>query len=311
MAGELPTRLTIWRVAPISMLTGSGVGYHYLQPQPLSRHSSRFLFLVPRMPEGPSIIILKELVAEFKGKKITAVAGNSKAGIDRALGKKIVDFKSWGKHFLICLPELTIKIHFLLFGSYRINEERATPPRLSLQFRNGVINFYACSVKILEDDLDTIYDWSADVMSDQWNADAAKTKLQNKPETLVCDCLLDQDIFAGSGNIIKNEVLFRIRVHPLSRTGALSTRKLNELIREVRAYSFDFLKWKKAFVLRKHWLVHTKRMCPRCEVPLVHQHLGKYQRRTFFCTKCQKLYLVTQPTKCDPRGRTKRSRPAN
>ncbi|MGJ9419020.1 hypothetical protein ACHAC9_14805 [Massilia sp. CMS3.1] len=26
--------------------------------------------------------------------------------------------------------------------------------------------------------------------------------------------LLDQDIFSGVGNVIKNEVLFRIRVHP-------------------------------------------------------------------------------------------------
>jgi endonuclease-8 len=253
------------------------------------------------MPEGPSIVILKELVQPFKGMRVTAVTGNSKEPIQRTLGQTIVDFKSWGKHFLICFPDFTVKIHFMLFGSYRINEERNMVPRLSLKFRKGVLNFYACSVKFLDGPLDEIYDWDTDVMSDTWNPQAARKKLQQRPTLLVCDALLDQEIFAGSGNIIKNEVLFRTRVHPLSQIGALSSRKRNELITEVRNYSFEFLKWKKKFVLRKHWLVHQKGTCPRCEIPLIREHLGRFHRRTFYCKKCQKLYRNSSASKS--RGR--------
>ena len=108
---------------------------------------------------------------------------------------------------------------------------------------------------------------------------------------LVCDALLSQEIFAGVGNIIKNEVLFRIRVHPESLVGALPSRKLGEMIKEARNYSFDFLRWKKAFELRKHWLVHTKKICPRCHIPIIKiQHLGRTKRRAFFCNNCQLLY---------------------
>lgn len=242
------------------------------------------------MPEGPSIVILKEEVAPFKGKKVLSVSGNAKVDIQHASGKTIRDFKSWGKHFLICFDDFTIKVHFMLFGSYRINEEREMKPRLSLQFKKGVLNFYACSVKILEEDLDEIYDWSADVMSDAWDPKAAKQKLLAHPNMLVCDALLDQDIFAGSGNIIKNEVLFRTKIHPKTTIGALPAKKLNELIKEVCQYSFDFYEWKKAYVLRKHWLAHTKRICPRCEIPLVKEYMGKHNRRTFFCNQCQRLY---------------------
>jgi endonuclease-8 len=110
------------------------------------------------------------------------------------------------------------------------------------------------------------------------------------PDALVCDALLDQNVFAGVGNIIKNEVLFRIRLHPLSTVGALPARKLAQLVDEARRYSFDFLGWKKAFVLRKHWLAHTKRTCPRCAIPLVKAHLGTTHRRSFFCERCQKRY---------------------
>jgi endonuclease-8 len=111
------------------------------------------------------------------------------------------------------------------------------------------------------------------------------------PEALVCDALLDQTIFAGVGNIIKNEVLFRIRVHPESTIGALPPRKLGELIKQAREYSFDFLEWKKAYVLKKHYQVHTKTTCPRDGNRLTYRkHLGRAQRRAFFCDVCQKLY---------------------
>jgi endonuclease VIII len=241
------------------------------------------------MPEGPSIVILKEQVQQFKNRKILAVSGNTKIDQQRLHGRKIIDFKSWGKHFLICFGDFTLRVHFMLFGSYRINEEKDATSRLSLKFRNGVMNFYSCSLKYIEDNLDDTYDWSVDIMSEDWDAVKAKKKLKNNP-MLVCDALLDQQIFAGSGNIIKNEVLFRIRVHPLSIVGKLPAKQLRLLVNETRNYAFDFLEWKKNYELRKHWLAHTKKICPRCNIPFIKEHLGKYHRRTFYCSNCQLLY---------------------
>ena len=242
------------------------------------------------MPEGPSIVILKEAIASFKGKKILSVEGNSKLDIQRLAGKKITDFKSWGKHFLICFKDFSVRIHFLLFGSYRINESKESSPRLRLLFKEGELNFYACSIKFIEGDPGETYDWTSDVMNDLWDAKAAKKKIKQIPEALVCDVLLNQDIFSGVGNIIKNEVLFRIFLHPESQVGNLPVKKLNELIKEARNYSFDFLEWKKQYVLKKHWLAHTKKICPRCEIPFIKKHCGKTNRRSFFCTNCQVLY---------------------
>ena len=43
------------------------------------------------MPEGPSIVILKEEVQAFTGKKIITVSGNSKKiDINRLLNKKVI-----------------------------------------------------------------------------------------------------------------------------------------------------------------------------------------------------------------------------
>lgn len=70
------------------------------------------------MPEGPSIVILKEEVQRFTGEKIVAVEGNSKIDQNRLLNQTVLAFKSWGKHFLVCFDGFALRVHFLMFGSY-------------------------------------------------------------------------------------------------------------------------------------------------------------------------------------------------
>lgn len=243
------------------------------------------------MPEGPSIVLVKESVAKFAGKKIIAVSGNSK--IDQSLlqDKKILTFKSWGKHFLICFDGFTLKVHFLMFGSYTIDEKKpGRAIRLNLTFHNGELNLYTCSLKYLEGNINTHYDWSTDVMNDLWDKKKAKAKLKAMPDKLICDVLLEQDIFAGVGNIIKNEILYRLGVHPESIVGKIPTTKINKIIDETRIYSFQFLAWKRNFVLKNHWLAHTKKICLRCNLPIFKKHTGVKKRRSFICINCQTLY---------------------
>jgi endonuclease-8 len=242
------------------------------------------------MPEGPSIYIVRETLIPFIGRKIIAVEGNTKIDKKRLLNQKILDIKSWGKHLLICFDHFTLKIHFMMFGTYLVNQRKSTPLRLALQFKKEEINFYTCSVQFLDGELDQLYDFSSDVLSDSWNVRKAAAKLKKITAANVSDTLLDQHIFAGVGNIIKNEVLFRIKVHPKSLVGALPVKIRQNMIRESRNYSFDFLKWKKEFTLKKHWLVYTKKTCPRDHSLIKKEYVGNTNRRTFFCEVCQILY---------------------
>lgn len=244
------------------------------------------------MPEGPTLYMLKEQTTRFVGQEIVRASGNLKT-LDpaRLVGQRITGLHTWGKHFLIETPDVLLRVHFLLFGTYRIDEDRDKPPRLSIGVEDGgVMNFYACAIRELDRATFDAYDFSADVMGEAWNPVKARKKLRAAPDMLACDALLDQDIFSGVGNIIKNEVLFRIRVHPLSTVGALPAPKLRALVEEARQYSFDFLGWKKAFTLKEHWLAHAKKMCPRCDIPFVKAKLGISDRRSFYCERCQKRY---------------------
>ncbi len=243
------------------------------------------------MPEGPSIVILKETLQPFSGKKVITAEGNAKIDFDKLQGLKILEFKSWGKHFLISFKGFYIRVHLLMFGTYMVNERKpGATPRLRLSFKNDEINFYTCSVKLMEEDLDAAYDWEADIMNEGWNPVKALKKLHVLKEEMVCDLLLNQEIFSGVGNIIKNEVLFRVGVHPGSLAASVPKAKLKEMIKEARTYSFEFYEWKKAFVLKQHWLIYGKRKCPRCDIPSKVEHMGKGKRITYFCENCQKLY---------------------
>jgi len=245
------------------------------------------------MPEGPSIFILKELITPlFKDKKIIKAIGNAKIDMSQLNGKKIIDIRCWGKQLLIFTKDTTIRIHLLMFGSYSIDENKrpARSLRLALTVPKHALYFYTCSVRLLPADADKIYDWQADVLSDEWDPLKARKKLKDIPDTMICDALLDQQIFSGVGNIIKNEVLYRIKLHPENLIKNIPATKLSGLIKEARNYSFDFLKWKKEFTLKKHWLAHTKKNCLRCNLPIIKKYCGKTKRRTFFCRGCQLRY---------------------
>jgi endonuclease-8 len=113
----------------------------------------------------------------------------------------------------------------------------------------------------------------------------------NQPEELICDVLLDQAIFAGVGNIIKNEALFLAGVHPLSITGKIPRGKIEEIIHEARRFSKLFYETRKSGQELKVYLkVYQKLKCPGSEEKVVRMTTGKRKRLSHFCPDVQFQY---------------------
>lgn len=245
------------------------------------------------MPEGPSRVILREETEAFVGRKILRVSGNSKQNIARLDQQNVLARRRWGKHVLIECAHFSVRIHFLLFGSYRTNEDKPNAvPRLCLEFSNGQrLNFYACSVQFIERTLDDVYDWTAHAMNPLWDAAQARRKRRAVPGMLVADALLDQALFAGVGNIIKNEVSHRIRVHPEEHGRCVACTQTRRTGVPGARRQFRFSSLEKAFVPKKHYQAHTKTNCPRDGAPLQYRkHVGKAGRGASFSEVCQRLY---------------------
>ena len=101
--------------------------------------------------------------------------------------------------------------------------------------------------------------------------------------------LLDQGIFAGVGNIIKNEVLFRMGTSPFATVAELSPRMRRAIVHDARAFSFRFLELRRQFALRKNLQIYGRRSCPRCGGRVSRRVHGQRQRRSFYCASCQTL----------------------
>ena len=101
--------------------------------------------------EGPSLNILTAELLPLVRKRKQASVTTGKLSTDLFTGKLLKEATSWGKYLLLNVRDHWFKIHFLMFGSYRINEERlGRDPNLSLIFsKNRVFHVYASAVSLL------------------------------------------------------------------------------------------------------------------------------------------------------------------
>jgi endonuclease VIII len=169
-------------------------------------------------------------------------------------------------------------------GDYR----RGSVPRLAMTFGNGEITIWSASLKFIQHaNARETYDFTVDVLSDQWAPRAAQKKVRQHPSAEIADVLLDQTIFAGVGNIIKNEVLFRTRTSPMTRVKRLSGSKLKAIVNDARTFSFRFLELRREFALRKNLEIYGRSQCPSCGGRVSRRVHGSRGRRSFFCAACQ------------------------
>lgn len=256
--------------------------------------------------EGPSLVILREELEKFRGRKVLKVSGNTKQPKESLAGSVLRDIDTWGKQLFLSFvvprrDPIVTKTHFLMFGSYRIDQPKDDRiPRLQLTFRNGVVYFYACSIKFDAANDAQKLDRRVDLMSERWNEAHVLGLMEQRKDVLLCDLFLDQNVFAGSGNIIKNEVLFNVRRHPLTPLNRISRKDWPRLAHAVRSYCQNFYEWKKRFELRKHWQVYRRSECPLCGAKLVRSNLGKFLRRTFYCSKHQPLHTGVRKLRLFP-----------
>lgn len=132
--------------------------------------------------EGPSLVILKEELSRFKKKKVLKVSGNSKQPIKLLEGKSLQRIETWGKTiFLIFSGNIVTRTHFMLFGTYRIDDPKTDRiPRLELKFPDGILSFYACAFSMDAKRIWQERDHRIDVLSKKWNESFVLKQMKGK-----------------------------------------------------------------------------------------------------------------------------------
>ncbi len=241
------------------------------------------------MPEGPSILHLKDQLQPFKNKIVKNAGGYGEMPTAWIKGKKLLNIETWGKHLLLVFTNGTVRIHLGLFGDVLINERKKVNRSFFLEFTHGEINGYIVRAKKLTEPIEEIYDWRTDILSEQFDKAYVKKLVRDEGEKPIDDILMDQNIFTGVGNKIRNEALYRAGIHPLSLANKIPAAKLTKLLNEVVKYAKIFYKNLSTDGTNKDFDVYKKDFAPDgSEVTM--QVLKKTKRKIYFSEHKQKLY---------------------
>lgn len=204
-------------------------------------------------------------------------------------GKKLLDITAWGKHLLFSFTNGTVRIHLGLFGSIIVNERKKVNRKFFLEFTGGEINGYVVTAKKLDDLPEKIYDWRTDIMSKEFNKAHVKSLIKKQAKKTIDDVLMDQDIFSGVGNKIRNEALYRAAIHPLSMVEKIPAAKITKLVNEVLAYAQIFYKQLSKSGVNDQFQVYKQAFAPDgSEVTM--KVLKQTKRKIYFSEHKQQLY---------------------
>jgi endonuclease VIII len=241
------------------------------------------------MPEGPSILHLKDQLQPFKGKIVKKAGGYGPMPTAWIKGKKLINIESWGKHLLLIFTNGVVKVHLGLFGDVLINERKKVNRSFYLEFAKGEINGYVVTASKLKKPLEELYDWRTDVLSKKFDKAWVKKLLKERAGETIDDVLMDQDVFTGVGNKIRNEALYRAAIHPSSVTGKIPAARITKLINEVIAYSKIFYNQLRKTGINDFFQVYQQEYAADGSAVTM-KVLKKTKRKVFFSEHRQKLY---------------------
>jgi formamidopyrimidine-DNA glycosylase len=199
------------------------------------------------VPELPDLEVFKRYVdstslhqnietIEVKDGRVLggASAGELKRGLQ---GNKFESTRRHGKHLFVELDDGPwLLLHFGMTGGlkyYKDVAEEPTHARVLISFRNGYHLAFDDQrlfgkVDLIEDPDDFIQDHKLGLDPLDLDLPAFGKRLEGRRGGIKAT-LMNQQVFAGIGNIYSDEILFQVRLHPRTSVGLLDEDALHNL----------------------------------------------------------------------------------
>ena len=243
------------------------------------------------MPEGPSILFLKNKIQRYKGKTVSEASGYNEMDKSKIANNKLLDIETYGKNLLFVFKDFFIGVHLGLFGSMLVNKRKKVNASFAMHFGDSEINFYVAKTKLYEGKPSDIFNFKTDILKKEFDPEFILEELKTKHDNeMIGDVLMDQNLFAGVGNIIRIEALYHAKIHPESLVKQIPEKKLIFLLKMIIDYGEEFLNLLKTDTVKESALVYGKKVCPKDKSELLVEEMGKIKRKTYVCLKCQKLF---------------------
>lgn len=257
------------------------------------------------MTEGPTAkakaIRVKQIVGNEVLTRVDLRGGRRNIDEDKLVGLQMDEADAYGKNILFVFGDFAIRIHLMMYGTihiYDLDEPLAKPEsriRLMLVFESKRVVVYNAPVVEID------YRWrildrlkrslGVDPLRSDWSIQKAIMLMRRHKNRKIGDVLLDQGVIAGIGNILRNEILFRARIHPERLVKDLSDAELETIAKIAWELSWEFFRRKiEGKRIGPLLMVYnkSKKPCPRCGKPIRFYRQDPNGRRTFVCDYCQR-----------------------
>ncbi|HAS44591.1 MAG TPA: DNA-formamidopyrimidine glycosylase [Microscillaceae bacterium] len=261
------------------------------------------------MPELPEVERFKQY---FEGtalhQKVTQVEINDAkvlscdpTDLKEAIEKQTFDkTERIGKYlFVTTSAQKVVMFHFGMTGSFKYY--RDDPPRFGrvvFHLDNGFHLAFDCPRKFGR--LDVGNSVKAFQTKKRLSTDAYKMEWEEFEKNLsgrtgmIKPLLLNQQITAGVGNWIADEILHQAEIHPETRANHLGKddyqrifQKMKDILHTAVSHEANYNEYPEDyFIHRRGWTELDLKECARCSTEVTHMKVGG--RATYICEDCQK-----------------------
>jgi len=261
------------------------------------------------VPEGPTIHrVARDHREWISGERLSICSPQGRFADDATLidRHKLVRIDAWGKHlFYHFAGKLVLHVHLGLYGRFRRSDNPPPEPRGAVRVRmtgkrytidlNGPNQ---CEVIDEKEVAAIIARLGADPLRDDAHPEKAWRRI-SRSKAPIGQLIMDQSILAGVGNIYRTELLWLVRVHPLSVGKDFTRRQFNTLWKLSRELFATAVEHERIITVpikslkkpadrlraRERFNIFNKPKCPRCGGAVKKFAMAK--RRVFVCEKCQ------------------------
>ncbi|HVU45799.1 MAG TPA: DNA-formamidopyrimidine glycosylase family protein [Terracidiphilus sp.] len=277
------------------------------------------------MPEGDTIFrTARSLSRAFVGKPLTAFRSTyprlTRYDDDTPLTGQLIDrVESRGKWLLMHFSGgATLVTHMLMSGSWHIyrHGQPWQKPRFDMRIVLENADYIAVGFKVPVAEIHTAQSLARDrriprpeidVLSKEFDAEAAASHIFAHPTEEIADVLLHQDVTAGVGNVFKSEICFVCGVNPFCRVAHLRPEQVKALVATAqRLVGANVLEDSGDAIVTyggRHrrttnssdpgeslWVYGRQgEPCRHCGEPIRRRIQGPDARVTFWCPSCQPL----------------------
>lgn len=198
------------------------------------------------MPEGPEIYYLKEMLkTKIKSQKFIDIISNTNSEVKLPKESKIIDCDCKGKLLWIQTEDYYVHMHLMISGWLVF--EKPNVCKYEFIFDNMTIymddtrrlsKVYIVSSKKEHEKI--IGELGLNFLSNEINKEIFVDMVSNSTKN-ISSLLLDQSIFSGIGNYIRNDALYLSKIHPNKKSKDIEIEDIKTLYENIIFVMFSNL----------------------------------------------------------------------